>query len=180
MSASNFNMIIYDPLCPYFDQLLISGQDIRELISEDEVMKGYNKPSPAVSTPAQKHTPYPNVLNPVEAPSASQASSAASSTTHDSQQQPRIYIHETPHRAPILTEPSQSHRPHLKTPFESFRHPSIHADCGSEITLDDYADLHIPSSGLEQTVFPGWIVTSFDEPNLWIELGLRNTSLGVH
>jgi|SRR5690242_4862228 len=138
-------------------------------------MKGYNKPSPAASTPAQKRTPYPNVLNPVDAPSASQASSAASSTTHDSQQQPRNYIYETPHRTSILTEPSQ-----FKHPFESSRHPSIHADRGSEITLDVYTDLHVSSSGLEQTVFPGCIVTSFDEPNLWIELGLRNTNLGVH
>ncbi|KAJ4984132.1 C6 transcription factor [Stagonosporopsis vannaccii] len=154
--------------------------DVRDLISEDEVLKGYNERSPAASTPAQKHTPYPDVLNPIDESHDSQASSATSKTWRDLQQQHHDSIHEAPQRSPYLTESSQSHKAHFRNPVESLHRPSVLTEHDSEPPLDVYADIRLsPSSGLEQTVFPGCIVTSFDDPNIWAELGLQSTSVGL-
>ncbi len=70
----------------------------------------------------------------------------------------------------------QYQTPPFATPAEAVQQPSVFANYDSELPLDAYDDLFLASSGFDQTAFPGWIITSFDEHKWWAELGPERTS----
>ncbi|KAJ8110533.1 hypothetical protein OPT61_g6653 [Boeremia exigua] len=144
--------------------------DLRDLFSDDDGMDTSTGPSPASSTPAQTHTPYPNVLNPVDEPHNGKTSTPARDLQHHSRFQdvPRTqYPESTTHQKLKSTQP------------KSFYQPPNLADHDSNLHLDAYDDRFSASSGLDQTIFPGWIVTSFDEHKWWTGFGSGTTSFGV-
>lgn len=154
------------------------------MLRDDDVSKASTGPSPASSAPAQTHTPYPNVLNPVDEPPKNKASPAASASAHDvrqhsKQQPPQRNAFEEVSRPPYLPEPTQYQDPQFAGPAESVHQQAAFANHASDLPLDAYDDLFSASFGYAQAIFPGWIVTSFDEHKWWTGLGPESMSFGV-
>ncbi|KAH6620058.1 fungal-specific transcription factor domain-containing protein [Boeremia exigua] len=145
--------------------------DMKDLLDEDEVMNDSTELAPATFTPAQAPTAYPNVLNPVDEGHGSQRSATARNRQHHNEQQrQQSFTQGATPRSQYHPRPSQRDDPS--------RRPSL-TDRTSAKIIDAFNYLFPVSSGPGQTVLPGWIVTSFDERNLWAELGFENMSVGV-
>ena len=110
--------------------------------------------SPAASVPPLTYTPYPNVLNPIDEPPSRKKRSSESFQALPTLQQ-RSYAYEAP----------------PQFPGAHFNHPSTVDEPG--VSVDGP---FLASSGLDQTIFPGMVVTSFDERNLWAGPGLEGAS----
>lgn len=134
------------------------------------------KPSPAPSAPASTHTPYPDVLNPVEKSQAAHVSFAAPMTKQplrqqQEQQQQRqerqqsMYgtLSDAQHR-PVSSQKSSSQTNQNTEPFQLL--PSF-IEHDLKFDLSTYQSVFNTSSGYEQAIFPGYFVTSFDEHNLF-------------
>lgn len=144
---------------PYFQLTLY--QNISEILGDqDEIMTTPAERSPTVPTLAQTHTPYPNVLNPVDEPPTSKKRPSASAPAPTLQY--RKYALEAS-RSQHPSDPSPYQR-RSSQPSESLHLPPIYTNDN----LVSKMDATFPAStGLEQVTFPGWIVTSFDECNLF-------------
>ena len=147
-------------------------------------------PSPAPSVPAQTHTPYPDVLNPIEELDSGRPSPAAPATTRHSekQQQQRQnkhpyqqqYTHAVPPRSQQFSEPSPYQTSHLNLSTDTFHLPPAYDDHTPEADLNVYNELFTATSGMESVAFPGWFVTNFDEHNLLSEFGFDGGSFEAH
>lgn len=155
-------------------------QDSRDLIDEDETMTLPAEPSRAPSVPASTHTPYPDVLNPVDDSQAANVSFAPPMAKQPLQQQ------EGPQYANGILSSAQ-HRPasvqnhsfHATQNTEQFHLPPSFTEHGLDSELSAYNSLLNTSSGYEQAIFPGWFVTSFDEHVLFAGPEFRDINYGL-
>lgn len=142
-------------------------------------------PSPAQSAPPQTHTPYPDVLNPVDEPHAPKAPPAPPMTTRNpqeqqqNQQQRQQYALEALPGSQYTSIPSHSQSFQLGPPTAPFHLSPNYVDDVLETDLSAYDNLFLTSSGFEQVVFPGWFVTSFDEHDLFSGTEFQQVNLGV-
>lgn len=148
--------------------------------------------SPVPSVPAQTHTPYPDVLNPVDEPPISKPSPPVPITarTLPKQQQQHLqplqpqqqhqYTQDPPSTPQYLSEMSQYNASHLRLSDKTFHRPPIHDTRDPEQDLSAYNSLFLASSESEGVVFPGWFVTSFDEHNLLSGFGFDGENVLMH
>lgn len=141
------------------------------MISDDGLLVPEG-PRPAHSVPAHTHTPYPNILNPIDDPQTSMLSSEAQNCSHEEQKQQqdahnssKKFVYDASQQSQRTQESLQHHVSHLDSPAETSHFES---GCGSNSETDFYAfsDYLLATFGLESIALPGWYVASFDEQNL--------------
>ena len=143
-------------------------------------MTSPSEPSPVSSAPASTHTPYPDVLNPVEDSQATNVSFAAPMTKQPLQQQERQqYVYGMLSDASHRPASSQNLYPQTVHNTESSHPPPSFTEHDLDSDLSAYNNLFSTSSGYEQAILPGWFVTSFDEHNLLTGIEFQDVNFGV-
>ncbi|KAF1933945.1 uncharacterized protein M421DRAFT_414993 [Didymella exigua CBS 183.55] len=149
--------------------------DIRDLVKEDDARTSPAKPSLAPSVPASTYTPYPDVLNPIEEPQTVIVPLAAPVTTQNlKQQEKQQHAHEALSHSQFRSAPSQGLSHQISQNTEPIRLPPRFAEHDLDSEFSAYDNLFKVSSGYEQVTFPGCVVTSFDEHDLFSGTGFRN------
>lgn len=120
--------------------------------------------NPAASVPPLTYTPYPNVLNPIDEPPSGKKRSSESFPAPTTLQQ-RTYAYEAPPPSQYPSASPQSPGAHYNHASKPFYLPPMQTAADEPGVSGDSPFL--ASSGLDQTIFPGTVVTSFDERNLW-------------
>ncbi|KAF3000779.1 hypothetical protein E8E13_005255 [Curvularia kusanoi] len=151
--------------------------DIRDILrDEDTIMASPTERNSATSIPSLTHTPYPNVLNPVDEPLTSKKQFSGSITAPPILQQ-RGHTSEIPSRSQYLPVPSQSQNTLPSHSGKGLYLPPIHTNIDLGASVEGPL---VASSGLDQTIFPGSVFTSFDERNLWAGPGFEGISFLAH
>lgn len=137
------------------------------------------QPSPAPFLRPFTHTPYPDVLNPIEVPEGVNAPPVAPIITQTLQEGKQQYTHEVPSRLQfhsVISHDKDSQIGQNTEPY--YRSPNLVENDGIP-DLGASNDLFVAFSGYEQVTFPGWFITSFDQHDLFSMTDLVDVNFGV-